>query len=80
MRIDRGVGFKETIFRNHISQIEVSLVECADCSDVFPVTFEDKRADVPILDRRRNNVFTEIEQIALQGFDEHLPVENINAH
>ncbi|KAG0505275.1 MAG: hypothetical protein Udaeo_13900 [Candidatus Udaeobacter sp.] len=80
MRIDRRVGLKETVFRNHISQIEVSLVECADCSDVFPVPFENKRADVPIFDRHRNNVFTEIEQIAFQGFDEHLPVENINAH
>src|SRR6476620_12037518 len=80
MRIDRRVGLKETIFWNYISQIEISLVKCADRSDVFPVTFEDKRADMPIFDRRWNNVFTEIEQITLQAFDEHLPVENINAH
>src|SRR4029077_1837368 len=66
MRIDRRVGLKETIFWNHISEIEISLVKCADCSDIFPVTFEDKRADVPIIDRCWNNVFAEIEQIALQ--------------
>src|SRR5215468_842211 len=80
MRIDRRVGFEETVFRNHISQIKISFVECADRSDVFPVTVKDKRADVPILDRRRNNVFTEIEQIALHAFDKYVAIENVNTH
>src|SRR5262249_17312801 len=80
MRVDRRLGLKETVFWNHFRQIEVSLVECADCSDVFPIIVENKRADVPIVDRHRNNMFTEIEQIAFQGFDEHVAIEKINAH
>ena len=80
MCIDRRVGLKETVFRNHISEIEVSLVECADCSDVFPITFEDKRTDVSISNRLRNNVVTEIDELVLQQFNEDLPVEDVNAH
>ena len=80
MRIDRRVGLKETVFRHDIGQVEIRLVKRADRSDVFPVALEDERADVPILDRRRNDVFAEIDQIVLQTFDQHVAIENVNAH
>src|SRR5262249_37135 len=80
MCVDWGLRLKEAVFWHHISEVQICLVECADRSDVFPITFEDKSADVPIFDRYRNDVFSEIEQIALQGFDEHVAVENVNAH
>src|SRR5216117_656398 len=50
MRIDRRLGFEKTVFRHDVREIEIRLVKRANRSDVLPVTFKDKRADMPIFD------------------------------
>src|SRR4029077_7687004 len=80
MRVDRRVRLEKAIFWDEVSEVQICLVKRANRSDVLPVALEDERADMPIFDRRRDNVISEIDQIVFQRFYQHIPVENINAH
>ena len=80
MRINWRFGVEETIFRHQIGQIQIRLVKSANRSDVFPVSLEDKRAHVSILDRLWNDVLPEIDQIIFQTFDQHLSIKDVNSH
>src|ERR1043166_4075893 len=51
MRVDRRLRIKEAVLGHHVGEIQVRLIKGPDCSDVFPVTLKDKRADMPIFDR-----------------------------
>src|SRR2546429_3112761 len=42
MRVNRGLGLKETVFGHYIREIQIRLVESADCSDVFPITLKNR--------------------------------------
>ena len=35
---------------------------------------------MPVFDRLRDNMFSEIDQIVLQRLDEHVAVEDVNSH
>ena len=49
--VNRRLGLKEAVLGHYIGEIQVRLVEGADCPDVFPVALKNKRADVPVFDR-----------------------------
>src|SRR5262249_7820278 len=51
VRVDRRLRIKEAVIGHHVGEIQVRLIKSPDCSDVFPVTLKDKRADMPIFDR-----------------------------
>src|SRR5205085_11096477 len=59
MRIDWRLRLEEAVFRHQVSEVQVRLVKSTNRSDVLPVTLEDKRADVPIFNCHRDNVFSE---------------------
>ena len=80
MRVNRRIRLKEAVVRNNISQIEIGLIKGPDRANVLPVPFKNVRADVPVFDRLRDNVFAEIDQIVRQALHQDLPVENVNAH
>src|SRR6266496_4214090 len=80
MRIDRRLRLKKAVFRHDVSEIQIRLVKGANRSDVLPVALEDERADMSIFDRHRDNVISEIGQVVLQRFYEHISVEDINPH
>jgi hypothetical protein len=35
---------------------------------------------MPVFDRLRDNMFSEIDQIVLQRLDEHVAIEDVNSH
>ena len=80
MCVNRCFGVEETVFRNEIGQVEVRFIKRADRPDVFPVALEDERVHMSIFDRLRNDVFAEILEIVVETFNEHVAIENINAH
>src|SRR5437588_1315600 len=80
MRVNWGLGIEETVFRHEIGQIQICLIKSSDRSDVLPISLINKRAYMSIFNRVRNDVFSEIDQIVFQTFDEHLPVEDVNSH
>src|SRR5205809_3945509 len=57
MRVDWRVWLEEAVLGHDIGEIEIGLIERANCSNVLPVTVEDICADMSILDRLRDHVF-----------------------
>ena len=76
-----GASVSKKLYPGHqIGQIQVRFVECPDRSDIFPVSLKDVGADMPVFDRVRNHMFAKIDQLIVQALDQHLPIEEINAH
>ncbi len=80
MGVDCGLWIKEAVFGSDIGKIEIRFVKSADCSDVFPVTFKNVGAHVPLLDRLWNDMLAEIGQVIIQAFHQHGAVEDVNSH
>src|SRR6478609_5620628 len=80
MRINRRLGFKETVCRHKIGEIEIGFIKSADCSDVFPVAVENVSAHIARLNGGGNYVLAEIHQIVVKTIDQHVAIENVNAH
>src|SRR5207302_10288933 len=80
MRVDRSGGVEGTVLRQEVRQIEVGFVKSADCSDVSPVTGKNESADIPPLDRSRDDVLSEIDQIVLKALHQNVPTKYVNAH
>ena len=51
MRVDRSLGLEEAVLGHYIGEIQIRFVESTDCSDVFPITLKNERADMPVFDR-----------------------------
>src|SRR5436309_15674932 len=80
MRVNRRLGLEETVFRYDIGQVQIRLVKSANRSDVLPVSLINKRADMPVFDCVWDDVFSKINQIIFQTFNQHLAIEYINSH
>ena len=80
MGINRRIGFEETVGGNQVGEIEIGFVEGANGSDVLPVTIENVGADVARLNCSRNDVLAKIKEIVVETLDQHVAIEDVNAH
>ena len=81
VRVDRRIGFEETVGGNQVGEVEIGFVKRADRSDVLPVAVKNVgAARCAFLNRGRNDVLAEIDEIVVQTLDQHVAIEDVDAH
>ena len=80
MGINRRIGFEETVGGNQVGEIEIGFVKGANRSDILPVAIENVGADVARLNCSRNDVLAKIKEIVVETLDQHVAIEDVNAH
>ena len=80
MRVDRRHGVEEIELRHRIGELEIRVEESADRADVLPVALENVGVDAELREHVRDDVLAEIHEGVVERFDQHLAVENVDAH
>ena len=80
MCIDRRARFIESETWICIRQVEISLKERANRSDILPISLEDVGPHGVFPDSRRDDVFTKVGEIVVETFPKNVALEHINTH
>src|SRR5262249_17050172 len=77
------LSVKDVKRRQRQSHFDVGAIESADCSDVFPISIEQKRLNVVARERFRDQLLSEVHRLGhlfKQQTSQHFLSENIDSH